>query len=151
MDILNNAYKLYFDGEIEKAKEIIGKIKKKRKNDYRLWFLDALIKNKEGKYKESLDSIDKSLDIKSDNYEAWILKGYILEKLNNLEDAIYAFNTAIEIQAETDNYVDYETMIEKLKILVKLGKTKKAKELIKKLKEIVPYDEELQEIESKIK
>ena len=115
MDILNDAYKLYFDGEIEKAKAIIEKIKKKRKNDYRLWFLDALIKNREGKYEEGLNSINKSLDIKSDNYEAWILKGYILEKLNDLEEAIYAFNTAIEIQAETDNYVDFETMIEKLK------------------------------------
>ncbi|MGQ4891871.1 MAG: tetratricopeptide repeat protein [Candidatus Njordarchaeia archaeon] len=150
MDILNTAYKLYFDGELGRAKEIVEKLKKKRKNDYRLWLLDALIKNKEKRYEDSLESVNKSLDIKSDNHEAWILKGHILVKLNDFEEALYAFNTAIEIQMEMDNYIDYESMIEKLKILIKLGKTKKARDLLKKLKEIIPEDEELQVIEKKL-
>lgn len=52
------------------------------------------------KQNEALESIDKSLSIKSHDLDSIYIKGYILSRMNNLQDAIVCFNEVLKKNPE---------------------------------------------------
>jgi len=148
---VNTAYKYYFEGNIEKAEKMLEKILEKRKNDYRVWLLDALIKNRKGELDKAFKSVEKSIELKDDNYEAWTLRATILRRLGRKEEALDSYSKAIDLQLKQDNYVDYELYIEKAKILIELGNLKMAKKIIKEIEELNPEDDDFKNLKSLLK
>ena len=149
MDLYYVALKHYFENNLEEAEKLAKRLLKKRKKDYKVWFLDALIKNKKGLLSEALASVNKCLELKDDFHEAWVLKASILEKLGKIEDALDSIDTAIDLRLSQDDYIDYELLIQKAKILIKLGDRKKAIEIIEKVEDMNPEDEELKSLKNK--
>ena len=151
MDVLNRAFKAFFEGKIEEAEAIVNRLKKRLKRSYRLWLLDALIRLRKNELREALESVNLGLDLKDDEAELWVLKGNILMQLGEDNEALMAFQKAYHISLEKDDYVDYEVMIEMAKSLLALNRIKEAKKLIEEIYELVPEDEEVIELRNKIK
>ena len=150
MDIVTRAFKAYFDGNIERAEYLLKKFRDKRKNDYRVWLLDAMINNHKGEYEKALKSIDKGLELNSKSHEMWILRGNILEKLGDLHEALLSFEEAVKIQLKEDDYYDYETRIQQVKVLIKMGRIKRAREILTELEELLVDEEEIAELKKQI-
>ncbi len=151
MNLVNRAYKLYFEGNIDAAERQLERMIKRKVKDYRIWMLNAMIKNRKGEYGEALDSVERSIELNPKNHEAWVLKGYILKKMNNLIEALFSFETAVKIQMEDDNYVDYETKIEIANILINLGKVKKAEKVVKELELLIPEDDSVKNLRDRLR
>jgi tetratricopeptide (TPR) repeat protein len=151
MNLVNRAYKLYFEGDIDAAEKQLERMIKRRIKDFRVWMLNAMIKNRKGEYEEALESVEKSIELNPKNHEAWILKGFILKKMSNFTEALYSFETAVKIQIENDNYIDYETKIEIADLLITLGMEKRAEKVIKELESLIPEDENIKNLRGKLK
>ncbi len=150
MDIVTRAFKAFFDGKINVAESLLKKFKDKRRNDYRVWLLDAMIQNHRKNYNEALKSINKGLELNNKSYEMWILRGNILEKLGEYYEAYLSLEEAFKIQLNEDDYFDYETRLQQIKILIKLKKIKKAKQLLSEIEELVLDEDELTEIKKQL-
>ena len=150
MDIVTRAFKAFFDGKINVAESLLKKFKDKRRNDYRVWLLDAMIQNHRKNYNEALKSINKGLELNNKSHEMWILRGNILEKLGEYYEAYLSLEEAFKIQLNEDDYFDYETRLQQIKILIKLKKIKKAKQLLSEIEELVLDEDELTEIKKQL-
>lgn len=151
MDVLNRAFKEFFEGNIDEAERIVERMKKRLKKSYRLWLLDALIKLRRNKPQEALQSIDKGLDLKADEAELWVVKGKIHLMLNENESALKAYKRAYDITLEKEDYMDYEVMIDMAKALLELDRVREAEKLVDELKELVPEDDDLVKLMDKLK
>ncbi len=150
MDIVTRAFKAFFDGKINIAESLLKKFKDKRRNDFRVWLLDAMIQNHKKNYSEALKSINKGLELNNKSHEMWVLRGNILEKLGEYYEAYLSLEEAFKIQLSEDDYFDYETRLQQVKILIKLKKIKKAKQLLSELEELALDEEELAEIKKQL-
>ncbi len=150
MDVLNRAFKAFFEGKIEEAESIVNRLKKRLKRSYRLWLLDSLIKLRKNEIDSALESINLGLSLKDDEAELWVVKGNILTRLGRNEEALRAYEKAYQITLEKDDYSDYEVLIEIAKSLLALKRVKRAKKIINELYELVPNDEDVEKLKKEI-
>lgn len=151
MSITNELFQEFFNGNLEVVEKRLNIVLKRRKNDPWLWFLKALISKMKGLNKEALSAVENSINLKKDFYEALVLKGIILRELKFYEEAIKLFNEALKVRVDGDNYMDYEVEIEKAKTYIAIGNKNKAKQIINKILEINPEDDDIKSLLQKIK
>ena len=147
---MEQAINLFFEGDIQRAEIRLKQLIKKRPKDSRVWFLKGLIERAKGNNEEALEALDKAVEIQEKFIEAWILKGIVLRELKKFQDSLLAFNKAIEIQLIENDYEDYEILIEKAKTYFAMGKKKEAIDILKKVEEINPEDEDLKNMLSNL-
>ena len=146
MDAIDKAFNIFFDGKIKEAKEFTKRLLKHRKKDPRLWLLKSLIDREEGMIEDALESVDRAIELKPNYVEAWIFKGIILRLLDQYEEAIRAFEEAMKIQLNEEGYEDYELLIEEARTYIMMGDKRKALEILEKVSEINPEDDDLKEL-----
>jgi len=146
MNITNELFQEFFRDNIEAVKKRLSMILKRKKDDPWLWFLKALIEMRQGLYNEALSAIEKSISLRKEFYEAWVMKGIILRGLKLYEEAIVSFNEAVKIRMNEDNYLDYEVEIEKAKTYIAMGDKSKTKQIINKILEINPEDDDIKSL-----
>ena len=146
---IERAYRLFFEGKIDSAKKIVKRLIEKSASAKAL-FLYGLICYREKNLSEALWAIEKATELEKDFYESWILKSHILRALGRFREALDCLNTALNIQIQREEYVDYEIFIHMAEIYMDIGDFDKACEFIDKALEINPKDSDALEVLKKI-
>lgn len=58
------------------------------------------------KYDETIQALDKALELDSQNANSWYYKGKALYSLGRYDEALHAYNKVIELQPKSGEYVD---------------------------------------------
>jgi len=75
------------------------------KDEIALYNLGAVFSTIENKYHDSIECINKVLELNPLNGNAWNIKGVSLDNLSEYDDAIISFNKALEIEPENFHFI----------------------------------------------
>jgi len=146
MNLMEQILEAFFEGKIIEAERKLNRLLETRKDDPQAWFLKSFIEKNKGNNEEALKAIEHAISMSKNYTEAWVLKGIILRNLARYKESLDAFDKAMELQLLYENYEDYEILIEKAKTYLEMGDRKKALEIINKVMEINPEDDEINKL-----
>jgi tetratricopeptide (TPR) repeat protein len=87
----------------DKARKLYKSVEYPDKDNSKIldtWYKQGLSLSKVGKFQESIDCLDKAIEIEPDFADAWHNKGYALGNLKKYAEAIECFDKAIEIEPD---------------------------------------------------